>query len=136
VGLLTVSIPSDQYNVEAGHEVELDCSVSGSPEVTSWLTLSCSYCICCCTNITSFIWLSSSCYSERWVWYRSSSVVAITSSCINILSQFYTTPQWYFLPEDKGNLRWTRDTTVKFYLMTSLYIVLIRWSFLVQRPSS
>ena len=35
--MLTVSIPSDQYNVEAGHEVVLDCSVSGSPEVTSVL---------------------------------------------------------------------------------------------------
>ena len=35
--MLTVSIPTDQYHVEAGHEVERDSSVSDSPEVTSVL---------------------------------------------------------------------------------------------------
>ena len=39
--MLTVSISSDQYHVEAGHEVERDSSVSCSPEVTSvlWNTI-------------------------------------------------------------------------------------------------
>ena len=37
IGLLTVTIPSSQYTVQAGGNVELVCMVNGSPSATSIL---------------------------------------------------------------------------------------------------